>query len=76
MRAFTEDLEVEELYTEYIENEAAKNGDELHENWRRISAELDRKLTAGTITTADLARYEEAVAHAAFFAGFTAAGDE
>lgn len=64
---------IEALYEEYIEEEAGRRTDELHETWRKISADLDRKLAAGTLTTMDLARYEEIVSRAAFHAGYTAA---
>ena len=66
---------IEALYDEYIETAGARQ-DGLHATWRKISADLDRKLAAGTLTTMDLARYEEAVSCAAFHAGYTAAVEE
>ena len=63
---------IEVLYEDYIE-EAGSRQDGLHAKWRKISADLDQKLAAGTLTTMDLAKYEEVVSHAAFHAGYTAA---
>lgn len=63
---------IEALYEDYIE-EAGSRQDGLHAKWRKISADLDRKLAAGMLTAMDLAKYEEAVSRAAFHAGYSAA---
>ena len=67
---------IEVLYEEYVEEEAGRRTDELHETWRQVSKDIEQKLAAGTLTNMDLARYEEVVSRAAFHAGYTAAVGE
>ena len=59
--------QIEELYGEYLEN-PAKN--ELEAALAELSGKLD---DCTAITSSDLAQYEEAARHAAFYAGFNAA---
>ena len=59
--------QIEELYGEYLEN-PAKN--ELEAALAELSGKLD---DCTAITASDLAQYEEAARHAAFYAGFNAA---
>lgn len=59
--------QIEELYGEYLEN-PAKN--ELEAALAELSGKLDE---CPAITASDLAQYEEAARHAAFYAGFNAA---
>lgn len=61
---------VETLFDAYLEGEGMT---ELNEALRKVSTGLDAKLAAGTLTSEDLAEYEAAAAHAAFYAGFNAA---
>lgn len=59
--------QIEELYGEYLEN-PAKN--ELEAALAELSGKLDDRTA---VTASDLAQYEEAARHAAFYAGFNAA---
>ena len=59
--------QIEELYGEYLEN-PAKN--ELEAALAELSGKLD---DCTAVTASDLAQYEEAARHAAFYAGFNAA---
>lgn len=59
--------QIEELYEDYLEN-PAKN--ELEAALAELSGKLD---DCTAITASDLAQYEEAARHAAFYAGFNAA---
>lgn len=63
---------IEALYEEYTEGNA-KLKSEYNDQLKKVSAALDEKLSAGKLTTTDLADYEEATAHAAFYAGVKAA---
>lgn len=63
---------IELSYEAYLNGTGDTDG-ECSETLRRVSAETETKLEAGTLTTADLGDYEEAAAHAAFYAGFLAA---
>ena len=59
--------QIEELYEDYLEN-PAKN--ELEAALAELGGKLDE---CPAITASDLAQYEEAARHAAFYAGFNAA---
>lgn len=59
--------QIEELYGDYLEN-PVKN--ELEAALAKLSGKLDE---CPTVTPTDLAQYEEAARHAAFYAGFNAA---
>lgn len=59
--------QIEELYGEYLENPAEN---ELEKALAKLSGKLEE---CPTITASDLAQYEEAARHAAFYAGFNAA---
>lgn len=62
---------IEALYQEYL------NGNEILKSTysgklSEVSAMMDQKLSDGEIAMEDLGKYEEAAAHAAFYAGFKA----
>ena len=59
--------QIEEQYGEYLENPAQN---ELEAALAELSGKLD---DCTAITASDLAQYEEAARHAAFYAGFNAA---
>lgn len=59
--------QIEELYGEYLENPAQN---ELEAALAELSGKLDDRTA---VTASDLAQYEEAARHAAFYAGFNAA---
>lgn len=59
--------QIEELYGEYLENPAQN---ELEAALAELSGKLD---DCTAVTASDLAQYEEAARHAAFYAGFNAA---
>lgn len=59
--------QIEELYGEYLENPAQN---ELEAALAELSGKLD---DCTAITASDLAQYEEAARHAAFYAGFNVA---
>ena len=59
--------QIETLYEDYIENPAQN---ELEAALAELGGKLDE---CSTVTPADLAQYEEAARHAAFYAGFNAA---
>ena len=59
--------QIEELYGEYLENPAQN---ELEAALAELSGKLDDHTA---VTASDLAQYEEAARHAAFYAGFNAA---
>lgn len=59
--------QIEELYGEYLENPAQN---ELEAALAELGGKLDE---CPTVTPTDLAQYEEAARHAAFYAGFNAA---
>ena len=59
--------QIETLYEDYIENPAQN---ELEAALAELSGKLD---DCTAITASDLAQYEEAARHAAFYAGFNAA---
>ena len=59
--------QIEELYGEYLENPATN---ELEAALAELGGKLDE---CPAITASDLAQYEEAARHAAFYAGFNAA---
>ena len=63
---------IEILYEAYLEDDATM-GTKFDADLRRVSETMDSKLESGRLTTSDLADYEEAAAHAAFYAGFRAA---
>lgn len=64
---------VEIIYNSYLEDQEAEAPAELTAALSRISAAADDKLEAGSLTCGDLAVYEEAAQHKAFYAGFYAA---
>ena len=59
--------QIEGLYGEYLENPAQN---ELEAALAELSGKLD---DCTAVTASDLAQYEEAARHAAFYAGFNAA---
>ena len=59
--------QIEELYEDYLENPTTN---ELEAALAELSGKLDE---CPAITASDLAQYEEAARHAAFYAGFNAA---
>ncbi len=59
--------QIEELYEDYLENPAQN---ELEAALAELSGKLDDRTA---VTASDLAQYEEAARHAAFYAGFNAA---
>lgn len=59
--------QIEELYEDYLENPATN---ELEATLAELGGKLDE---CPTVTPTDLAQYEEAARHAAFYAGFNAA---
>ena len=63
---------MEIIYNEYIEN-LTNEKDALHNAWREISGQTEKRLSEGNLKASDLGTYEETVAHAAFYAGFKAA---
>ena len=67
MRKTVVNAQIEELYGEYLENPAQN---ELEAALAELSGKLD---DCTAVTASDLAQYEEAARHAAFYAGFNAA---
>lgn len=63
---------IEVLYEEYLEGNETM-GTKFDADLKRVSETIDSKLESGKLTTLDLADYEEAAAHAAFYAGYRAA---
>ena len=67
MRKTVVNAQIETLYEDYIENPVRN---ELEAALAELSGKLDE---CPAITASDLAQYEEAARHAAFYAGFNAA---
>lgn len=67
MRKTVVNAQIEELYEDYLENPATN---ELEAALAELSGKMDE---CPAITASDLAQYEEAARHAAFYAGFNAA---
>ena len=56
---------IETLYNDYLEGNIALKS-EYDSALAKVSSELDSKLAAGTLTSEDLANYEESAVHAGF----------